>query len=184
MFFSRWTHKRGAAGAVRTEPVVFVSIVIILAFLGSEYNIQEANVRAKVARTLSDMRCLATALETYSLDQNRYPAVTDWNALPLSARLRALTTPIAYLNKLPTDVFRDHRMPVFPIGAVDAYYYDLQQPGVLDPISVNPRSKETTWRLISAGPDLFFEYGLVIYDATNGTKSRGDIVWTGGGLKP
>ncbi|HPR99963.1 MAG TPA: hypothetical protein PLA90_00310 [Candidatus Sumerlaeota bacterium] len=107
----------------------------------------------------SDLHSLAVALESYEIENNCYPVVTTENRYPLSARLRCLTTPVAYLSELPRDPFMDQRDTI-----LDTYYYDLVTPD--------------NWRLISAGPDQIFEYGEVIYDGTNGTNSRGDVVLT------
>jgi Tfp pilus assembly protein PilE len=180
MFDLKCPPKHASAGFSRTELLTIIVLVVILEVVSSGYNIQEASVRTKVVRALSDMRSLATAIETYSIDQKHYPAVTEQNQYPLSARLRALTTPIAYLNHLPSDMFKDQKNPVSHPSLVDTYYYDLkivEAPG-------NSQGVETQWRLISAGPDRVFEYGAVVYDTTNGTKSRGDLVWTGGFGKP
>ncbi len=180
MFCSKRTSKRASAGFSRAELLTIIVIVVILEVLSSGYNIREASVRTKVARTQNDMRCLANAIETYSLDQKHYPVVTEQNQYPLSARLCALTTPIPYLSQLPADLFKDHKNGIFHPALVDAYYYDLQTVETLGKSLAPSRLCETQWRLISAGPDRIFEYGNVIYDATNGAKSRGDIVWTNG----
>ncbi len=106
-----------------------------------------------------DLHSLATALATYEIDNKCYPVLTKNNRYPLSARLRCLTTPVAYLSELPRDPFMDPQNTV-----LDTYYYDLVTPD--------------NWRLISAGPDGIFEYAEVVFDPTNGTNSRGDIFVT------
>lgn len=98
--------KRGAFTLI--ELLIVVAIIAILAAIAVP-NFLEAQVRAKVSRIKSDMRTSATALESYAVDNNKYPV-----ELPLSAdgylstiSLSSLTTPIAYITSLAAmiDVF-------------------------------------------------------------------------------
>ncbi len=171
--------KQTSAGLTLIEFLISLAIIAIAALiLLPSFN--EASQRSPVSRTQCDLRSLETGLESYFVEQNGYPPVTDVNRYPLSARLRALTTPIAYLAQLPSDVFGDPRNPAFPPGAMDTYYYDLETTATTEADDTTSYSWQSKWRLISAGPDRIFEYGAVLYDATNGTESRGDIVRTGG----
>src|SRR5690606_10911813 len=100
--------------------LIVVAIIAILAAIAVP-NFVAAQVRAKVTRTQSDMRTLATGLESYRVDNNEYPinmystahyyddgrgGVDDpWGFKPIAhergrtvaACLWRLTTPIAYL---------------------------------------------------------------------------------------
>jgi len=60
-------------GFTLIELLIVVAIIAILAAIAVP-NFLEAQVRAKIARVMSDQRSLATALETYYVDQNIYPA--------------------------------------------------------------------------------------------------------------
>ena len=63
--------KRGFA---LIELPVVVAIIAILAAIAVP-NSLEAQVRSKVSKTLSNMRTLATALESYSVDARRHPPI-------------------------------------------------------------------------------------------------------------
>ena len=54
------------------ELLIVVAIIAILAAIAVP-NFLEAQTRAKVTRCKSDMRTIATALEAYFVDWNRYP---------------------------------------------------------------------------------------------------------------
>ncbi len=96
------------------ELLIVVAIIAILAAIAVP-NFLEAQVRSKVSRVKSDMRTVATGLESYKVDNNRYPP--DYSAywvdrIPRKehlqtfvGRLRYLTTPVAHLSALPVDSF-------------------------------------------------------------------------------
>ena len=59
-------------GFTLIELLIVVAIIAILAAIAVP-NFLEAQTRAKVSRVLSDMRTVNTALETYKIDNNKYP---------------------------------------------------------------------------------------------------------------
>lgn len=93
------------------ELLIVVAIIAILAAIAVP-NFLEAQVRAKVSRAKADMRSMATAIESYSIDYNRYPIVADESGEPIlpyppagtgpeffETRVSvALTTPVAYIT--------------------------------------------------------------------------------------
>src|SRR5262245_16285391 len=106
------------------ELLIVVAIIAILAAIAVP-NFLEAQTRAKVARTKADMRTFATALESYTVDNNKpmtaayFLAGTAGTTGPgttvaitgpsiinaahtgigwVSARFMRLTTPISYLT--------------------------------------------------------------------------------------
>ncbi len=83
------------------ELLIVVAIIGILAAIAVP-NFLNAQIRAKVARSLSDHKALSTAEQMYRLDENTYHihSHTPWQHVPL-------TTPIAYLNIWPVDVFQE-----------------------------------------------------------------------------
>ncbi|MEQ8818944.1 MAG: prepilin-type N-terminal cleavage/methylation domain-containing protein [Sumerlaeia bacterium] len=117
------------------ELLIVVAIIAILAAIAVP-NFLEAQVRAKVSRAKSDMRTLATAIESYAVDNNNYPIFVAPNSSTfggpggvvngpsiynpgqegISSRFIWLTTPIAYI----TSVFRDPFIPANVGLAVDA----------------------------------------------------------------
>lgn len=119
--------KMNKKGFTLIELLIVVAIIAILAAIAVP-NFLEAQVRSKVSRVKADMRSLATALESYYVDYNKYPAYpfvwgvtspvkmlpavtvnpadmwgpwgnTDWG------RLIPLTTPVAYITSIMKDVF-------------------------------------------------------------------------------
>ncbi|MCX7015086.1 MAG: prepilin-type N-terminal cleavage/methylation domain-containing protein [Candidatus Sumerlaeota bacterium] len=161
------------------ELLVVVAIISILASIALP-NFMEAVTRAKVSRVKSDLRTIATALETYAVDNNCYPPVPAVIG-PRYRNLCPLTTPIAYISSVPRD----------PFNSVDPYGVEGCRTGVYA-YGATPRTGPSIWILASDGPDrklnvdpvdfLFYPgYGrlenlLVIYDPTNGTTSAGDII--------
>jgi len=104
-------------GFTLIELLIVVAIIAILAAIAVP-NFLEAQVRAKVSRASADMADIATAIESYMVDHNRYPYY--YNVLdgfgPLGGRPSdlngevtflpcSLSTPIAYMTTLPLDVF-------------------------------------------------------------------------------
>jgi prepilin-type N-terminal cleavage/methylation domain-containing protein len=104
------------------ELLIVVAIIAILAAIAVP-NFLEAQVRSKIGRAQADMRTIATALESYLVDHNRYPMgfVTIRQAVNTSkvetppfpsskydrnpyAQAR-LTTPVAYLSSILRDPF-------------------------------------------------------------------------------
>src|SRR5881394_2933651 len=83
------------------ELLVVVAVISILAAIAVP-NFLEAQIRAKISRTKADMRTIATAMESYHVDNNHYP---DTFILPRFERFIPLTTPIAYITSVPKDPF-------------------------------------------------------------------------------
>ncbi|MBX7244229.1 MAG: type II secretion system protein GspG [Candidatus Sumerlaeaceae bacterium] len=148
-------------------------------------NYVDAAIRAKVSRVRSDLRSLATGIESYYVDNNCYPASdsvqTIRKASPNEPALpcfvtNCLTTPIAYL----TSQFKD---PFAKDGQTFAYYSRVVQ--------VDPKTKKEGWILFSPGPNGKFDLDWKLYDPskpqpspeiivqsfdpTNGVDSPGDI---------
>ena len=174
-------NSQAAHGFTLIELLIVVAIIAILAGIAVP-NFLEAQTRSKVSRVKSDMRTLATALEAYFGDYNRYPPST---LVPRFARLRPLTTPIAYLSSVPLDVFQTADPGAGPFRSRGNYAYGAR-----------PIEQESRWALASDGPDLtpnhqpieFYPgwssdiwenpasgFDYIRYDPTNGTVSIGDI---------
>jgi len=89
------------------ELLIVVAIIAILAAIAVP-NFLEAQTRSKVSRAKADMRTIATGLEVYFVDNNKYPAAYEPNGTTLNPRilrLVPLTTPVSYLSSVPLDVF-------------------------------------------------------------------------------
>jgi general secretion pathway protein G len=195
-------------GFTLIELLIVVAIIAILAAIAVP-NFLESQTRAKASRTLADMRSIATAIESYHIDNNAYPT----GYIP-SVRngLQNLTTPIAFITSSAIiDPFKQPGIPtkkrlltyelVNPNGKIietggGAYSVDPYSPG-----SDNP--KGVAWWLASRGPDKVFgfrpqdaEFNIsqrfyesdnspgaflaTIYDPTNGTVSTGNLYRSGG----
>lgn len=186
------------------ELLVVLAIIGIVSLIGL-YNLQESSIRSKVSRTKNDMRVLADSFETFYIDNNRYPCFVDDRTglplfdrvvVPMSRRLSAVTTPIAYLAGVPRDIF-DTLVTTdgSPLEFFDTF--DYADVAGLKKAGSNKGAGATSgglWRLSSAGPDQIQSFGGdtapggtksktnsfgVDYDPTNGTVSAGDIVRAG-----
>jgi len=94
-------------GFTLIELLIVVAIIGILAAIAVP-NFLNAQMRAKVARVVSDMKATAMAEEQYRLDKGQYTFDGDCNigsAEYLS--YRPLTTPVAYISAIPADEFWD-----------------------------------------------------------------------------
>jgi len=184
-------------GFTLIELLIVVAIIAILAAIAVP-NFLEAQVRAKTSRAKSDMRTMATALETYFVDNNAYP---DFFTILGGV---FLTTPIAYITQIPEDVFRisDNTNTTFPFNLKWYRYSAMPLDNATRYIieSTGPDTDMDTYISTGGGPmtpdiiamafypgynpQLFAEPGLTvnasvlrydIYDPTNGTISSGDI---------
>ncbi len=193
----------------KTRAFTLIELLIVVAIIGilaaiAVPNFLEAQVRSKIARIKSEFRTIATGLESYMVDTNVYPwednntteGITNQYG-ELSYRAWRLTTPVAYLSSV------DFPDPFLVQGAHGGYtdgkkryQYNYRNHMFFWTTSTAPLYKEAIWVLNSIGPDLTKNQGLkaeeyarglpnntVIYDATNGTTSDGDIPWTGGSTR-
>jgi type II secretion system protein G len=201
--------KKTAKAFTLIELLIVVAIIAILAAIAVP-NFIEAQTRSKVARVKTDMRSIATAIECYTVDNNKHPigweegvvtlGIWDWDGTSNAAPYRQITTPIAYMTSIPKDPFA-----IYAKGASEAlgtYYHvtgldDTYMTGVLP----NLKAWGFTWEMHSAGPYAFrgvdwsndyyqgnstpiiINGGLpnYLYDATNGTKSIGWLIRTNKG---
>lgn len=142
----------------------------------------EQVVSSKVSRTKADMRSMATAIESYFVDNNTYPpsdpqknirSGASAEAMPCFVRYN-LTTPIAYVTSMFSDPFASADVP-FAYHAVPKKDNKSQDGWIL--ISPGPDGKfDLDWKLYD--PDATQPQPALIpfiYDATNGAVSAGDI---------
>ena len=185
------------------ELLIVIAIIAILALIAVP-NFLEAQVRAKVSKVYADQRTCATALEAYAVDWGRTPigmnegvnrgmwASSD-NHLRGLHTYGPLTTPVAYLTSIPKDAFIDGNARHDGTRTWQVFFYDT----IYRPESANPTvaaaKKGYIWFVRSWGPTrkgsspwvwTFLNNGKTenIYDASNGTISRGFITRTNQGL--
>lgn len=175
---------RTVSGFTLIELLIVIAIIAILALIAVP-NFLEAQMRAKVTRIQNDLRVIATGMESYFSDWGDYPERTDEGALSgyASANMRGLlrlSTPLAYLNSVPFDPFGSevdgdssrakHRQLTYEVASTGCSQYT-----------------EKGWAAYSCGPDrrddtdgVPFYPGEVlrttVYDVTNGTVSKGDVL--------
>lgn len=167
------------SGFTLIELLIVVAIIGILAAIAVP-NFLNAQTRARIARVEADAKNTGTALEAYKVDQNAYP-VDATNRNPIG--LYMLTTPIAYTNSLPIDIF------------VPDFWEDTGQGEAVGPYlemgtDTGQEKVVGSWSLSSAGPDndddvqgqTGWPFGTRFweFDASNGLHSNGDIMKYGG----
>jgi len=95
-------------GFTLIELLIVVAIIAILAAIAIP-NFLQAQTRAKISRAQSDMRAIATGIESYYVDHNAYPETRAGFAeliTPSSVYgLFRLTTPTAYITNIPDSPF-------------------------------------------------------------------------------
>ncbi len=182
-------------GFTLIELLIVIAIIAILALIAVP-NFLEAQTRAKVARTLADMRSVATALETYMMDKGEYPP--DYDSGQFGVAISGdeyltwvqLTTPIAYMTFMPVDEFNPGSRGTGS-GYKKTPYYEYW--GVFD----NDRGRRMRqigimYFMNGVGPDTDndnlaafpVDYINRAYSPTNGTVSNGDIGWSNMGQCP
>lgn len=181
------------SGFTLIELLIVVAIIGVLAAIAVP-NFLNAQTRAKVARCYSDQQALGSALEMYNVDNGRFPYMGPpnyWYSIYIYPRL---TTPIAYVASIPKDGFSltDAKESIhrFDGGHEDFYpgwniyevvKYNKWQPGwggkpVLKAVHAGARVLT-----VSRGPDKHEDIGgspatgVLVYNASNGLRSLGDI---------
>lgn len=196
-------------GFTLIELLIVVAIIAILAAIAVP-NFLEAQTRAKVTRMKADMRSIATALETYAIDNNKYPFDKDSRGWPWYLT-DVMTTPIAYLTtaRMMLDQFRmdqaqfdakrlryvnmkANRNPAWRPCPYPGPFLNDWVGGKSDAVIDRAMDLFGEWKLSSAGPDKVVNQqdaanGIFVddlyYDPSNGTVSGGDIVLSGKGMK-
>lgn len=154
------------------ELLIVVAIIAILAAIAVP-NFLEAQTRSKVSRAMGDKRAYATALEVYRVDNRAYPELVN------SMGLSRLTTPIAYITNLLRDPFAGAKF-------AGDYYYEprkINDSAASNYFTFYYNNASIMWVLMSVGPNKIPDSyrpnggppGSGVYDASNGTVSKGDL---------
>lgn len=182
------------------ELMITVAIIAILAAIALP-NYLNAQVRAKVARAKADMRTVATGLEQYAVDSNGYPDMFT-RIRVITTPVNYLTSMPRDVFRLQQTVNSDrgwrqrwYRYGAMPLDTASRFVLSSVGPDTdIDTyIDANPDNDETddfepdnqALRLYPGySQELVSESGAVVnattfkyvvYDATNGTISNGDI---------
>ncbi len=153
------------------ELLIVVTIIAILAAIAVP-NFLEAQTRSKVSKVKTDMRAVATGLEAYAVDYNRYPP----NVLDPAGRGNVmnmmsgkmpfvpytLTTPVAYMSRVPLDTFKPRVMQDHVHSFM--YFNSTNTPNAENRLAYRARVNgkpmtdrsypEPRWVQVSTGPDL------------------------------
>lgn len=170
--------------------IMFLPTMVPLLSAIAVPNFLEAQQRSKVSRVRADMRSMATALESYYIDNNNYPAWTmeqeksvnagrhgvseipTFMARPMGSNLMTLTSPIAYIHP--------------------HHFHDVFAPDPTATFGYISSNSPPDWLIFSPGPNGRYDIDIskwqpgglqinwdwlvdVTYDPTNGTISDGDI---------
>ncbi len=165
------------------ELLIVVAIIAILAAIAVP-NFLEAQTGAKISRVASDQRAIATALESYNVDNNDYPIDGSYSygttfryalrtsTTNLNTTGRFLTTPIAYIVDIPYDPFNSRVVMggfnPYPKGEDMSVFYASKKHNLNSPYSGHPWTpswqpyfyssfRNAEWFLWSVGPT--FDYG-------------------------
>lgn len=177
------------------ELLIVVAIIAILAAIAVP-NFLEAQTRAKVSRIRSDVRTVCTALETYAVDNNKYPVPRCVPYQQVAGRFSAaqfipgglhaatgggqvggLTSPISYLT---SSKLKD----VFAVGLFDQEHNDLSyqnidywyDPGVLFAEAGNPNDLSALDGLPGIPPGYF----KTVYGSYKSASLGPDKTYNGG----
>jgi len=188
-------------GFTLIELLIVVLIIAILAAIAVP-NFLEFQTRAKVSTVYSDFRTMKTAMEAYYIDNDAYPLDRSWPpdyGVPEGTpgwggdynTWVALTTPVSYISSVIYSPFKSSFSDFEnPVGAseLEAYRYWHKD---IDPAFGFHGG--IIWMTHSCGPNGYDEAGNpvdlwemdaqvggmgILYNPTNGTVSRGDLIMT------
>jgi prepilin-type N-terminal cleavage/methylation domain-containing protein len=150
-------------GFTLIELLIVVAIIGILAAIAVP-NFMNARIRANVARTSSDLRTIALAIQTYQLDNNAFPP----NNSHLTVHLHMLTTPVSFIGSVDfKDIFKAKQGNTG--NAFESYLYFLYQS--------NPDKPGLAW-IDSAGVSQYSTPGFCLAswgpDRVQGARENND----------
>ncbi|HUT25598.1 MAG TPA: prepilin-type N-terminal cleavage/methylation domain-containing protein [Sumerlaeia bacterium] len=183
-------------GFTLIELLIVVAIIAILAAIAVP-NFLEAQTRSKISRVRGDLRSLAAAIESYAVDNQRPPIDCNvgstmglWESTRRDAAWNLLTTPIAYITSVPQDPFLANTATDSAAGVLlfeEAFNFHCSLDYKDDPGEYgNVYRQGYIWFMFSVGPSkiksspwlaqmVYYKDPSNIYDATNGTRSKGYI---------
>ena len=149
--------------------IILVVLILSMLVTVSIPRFLHSQVRGDVAKAHRDLRALGDALLLYRVDNRTYFGMTSSNPYE---ELRLLTTPVAYIESMPTDPFR-HSESAYGSRTSNYDYSSL---------------KQQHWLLVSLGPDTDEDTSgsmalprsrehahKITFDPSNGLTSSGDL---------
>ncbi|MFH1741376.1 MAG: prepilin-type N-terminal cleavage/methylation domain-containing protein [bacterium] len=171
---------RTCRGFTLIELLIVVAIIGVLAAIAVP-NFLNAQMKAKVARAVSDMNSVAFAISCYHMDRNSYPEI-------IYGYIPRITTPIAYMSSIPLDFFNQYyETEVFEYAPPYYYTDEPRCPNDAYYNAFQAYSPKSAFMVYSYGPDqmsttVVNETGkgmsgkiLIMYDASNGVVSWGSL---------
>ncbi|MBD3265102.1 prepilin-type N-terminal cleavage/methylation domain-containing protein [bacterium] len=141
-------------GFTLIELLIVVAIIGILAAIAVP-NFLNAQIRAKVAKVLTDIDTIGKSQEMYRVDWNTYTENHHDSDVPLHAGLYRLTSPVSYIGALPQDPFYTNPFAQSDSwGKLQKHYTFGSEPDWEDKWNRggNPNGNASRWRVASAGP--------------------------------
>lgn len=211
----------------RERAFTLIELLIVVAIIGvlvgvAAPNYQNAIAQSKVARFQRDARAAEAGLESFYVDHGTYPypdpysvpsdCLTDVRQVdipdaPGEGYLpRTLTTPVAYLNDLPTGVFEnrtdmgschpDKRTLLYSTDTLNheaygVYFVSHVYASLAEETFNETRPSNAVYMVASPGPDNDRDIDSnrigagpspMEYDPSNGTMSNGDVLFFGPGI--
>ncbi|MCA9412846.1 MAG: hypothetical protein KC944_16650 [Candidatus Omnitrophica bacterium] len=173
--------------------MVGITITILIAI--ALPNFLEAQIRAKVTASETDLALLGASLEEYYIEYRSYPPnvadsngegglVGDNNPNLRGAALVVLTTPVSYLSVLPVDDFITEKYERNTYDYVD--FTGWTGSAISRSSVVEGEQGSAAYVLVGIGPNLEYEFTAskppssgIDYSPTNGTRSVGDLMLFG-----
>lgn len=199
--------KRFPTAFTLIELLIVVAIIGILAAIAVP-NFLNAQTRAKVAKVRSELRSLSVALDSYRLDRNQFPWPFVNNRFGTAnhvGNVIELTTPISYIASVEMQDPFINRPFWQSYGTNLAHptyvYVNYRGKWGMDYFSTVQEKMPNGYGMTSHGPDATDSGGVhwpvylalgtqplrvantLIYEGSNGLKSKGDIVRYGGDVK-
>jgi len=181
------------------ELLIVVAIIAILAAIAVP-NFLEAQARSKNSRCKADMRSMATGLEAYRVDYNKYPPDAHFYNQTVNGGgsrwpgggtmtqdqvnnfllLQVITTPIAYMTTVPENVYGNHSWGNYFVGKPGYrwyVYWAAQWKEFMIGVNSNLyKDIGPVWSISSTGPDQMDNFGSYIVfgeDVLNNTVAFG-----------